>query len=300
MNRQEINGYAVDIGGTKTAAARIAAGEVVGKRTCATDGTADLDAHLETVEDMISDLGWSKASGDVLGVTVTGRVSVQGEWSAVNAGTLSLTENAPLGDALKERFGAVNWSNDASASALAEYLLGAGIGSDNFAYITVSTGVGGGLVFHGRLLESGSGLAGHLGFSTSRLAETRCGCGRMGTVESVSSGRAIAQAAADAGHAGLDAREVFIAARASEGWAETIVDRSARAIAELCGNITAILDPDAIAIGGSVGLAEGYIERVQAHLAEEPILFRRSVMRAQLGADSPLLGALAHGMRQAA
>lgn len=294
MSLDWISGIAVDIGGTKTAAARIVGGRVVEKTTQPTDGGADLPAYLDGIGEMIRQLGWRQGGGDRLGVTVTGRISAQGSWSAVNAGTLRCIEDAPLGAALIARFGPVSWSNDAAAAALAEYLAGAHRG--NFVYITVSTGVGGGLVLNGRLVDSNSGLAGHLGFSTSRLASDLCGCGRTGTVESIASGCAIAHAADKAGHPGMDARGVFQALRDGADWAEAIVDRSAQAIAELCGNITAIFDPDAIAIGGSVGLADGYITRVNAYLGQEPALFCRPVRAARLGADGPLLGALAHGM----
>ena len=71
MKLQDLTGFAVDIGGTKTAAARIVAGEVVDRRTHLTDGTADLGSQLDRIEDMVTALGWRKGGADTLGVTVT-------------------------------------------------------------------------------------------------------------------------------------------------------------------------------------------------------------------------------------
>lgn len=297
MQREALEGYAVDIGGTKTAAARIKGGKVVDLHIQGTDGTLGLAGHLNSLSNILEKLGWQKDCAR-LGVTVTGRVSREGEWSPVNADTLTGIGKEVLARQLEERFGDVDVSNDAAATALAEYLFGAGQGTTNFVYITISTGVGGGIVINGNLLESNDGLAGHVGFTTTRLSNGQCGCGRVGTVESLAGGRAIAALANEAGHTGFTARDVFSAASSGEIWAEDICDRSAAAIAELCANLTAILDPDCICLGGSIGLADGYLERVRSHLDREPALFKRPITRAALGSEGPLLGALAHGFME--
>lgn len=91
-----------------------------------------------------------------------------------------------------------------------------------------------------------------------------------------------------------DARAICDAARRGEGWAVAIVDRSAQAIATLIADLTATLGLDGVAIGGGIGLSEGYIARVRAALDAEPPLFRASIAPAALGADAPLIGALLH------
>lgn len=296
MRRESLEGFAVDIGGTKTAVARISGGEVEELHLQSTDGTQGLDGYLDTLADTLEKLGWKKGKAPI-GVTVTGRVTQEGAWSPVNTGTLSGIEQVPLAQKLRDRFGAAHVSNDAAATALAEYLFGAGQGATNFVYITISTGVGGGIIVNGNLLESGNGLAGHMGFTTARASNRKCGCDRVGTVESIASGRAIAAIAQEAGHPDLTAHDVFAAARQGERWANEICDRSAAAVAELCANVTAILDPDCIALGGSIGLSDGYLERVCAHRDREPVLFRRPIVHAALGSEGPLMGALAHGVR---
>ncbi|WP_347313476.1 ROK family protein [Defluviimonas sp. SAOS-178_SWC] len=278
-----IEGFAVDLGGTKTAAARIVAGRIVDRVQVPTDGKAGFLAQIESMAGLLDRLGFKP--GMRLGTAVAGRIDTAGRWQAVNASILPGINSEPLLDQLRSRFGAgVSVRNDAAAAALAEALLGAGVGAENFAYLTVSTGVGGGVVLSGRLLQSANGLAGHVGFVSSPYGGEFCGSGRRGTVESTASGRAIAAAAGTA-----DAKEAFAAGTEA---ASRAIDRSAATVARLCADLTAIFGLDRIAIGGSVGLANGYLPCVLAHLAEEPALFRVPIAPATLGQDSALLGAL--------
>ncbi|WP_347266245.1 ROK family protein [Paracoccus sp. (in: a-proteobacteria)] len=151
-------------------------------------------AQIDTLAALLADPGFRQV--EALGVAVAGRVDAAGNWHAVNRDTLRAISAAPPGAMLAARFGGrCRAVNDAAAAALAEAALGAGRGARNFACLTVSTGVGGGLVLGGRRLDSGNGLAGHVGLVSSRLAQDRCGSGRIGTVESVAGGRAIAAAA---------------------------------------------------------------------------------------------------------
>ena len=275
--------FAVDLGGTKIAAARIEEGRIADRRQTATDGTAGFDAQIAAMAGLLAQLG--HAPGDRLGVVVAGRVDTGGRWQAVNADTLPGIGGEPLLDRLRTHFGGdITVGNDAAATALAEARLGAGIGADHFAYLTVSTGVGGGIVLGDRLLASKNGLAGHVGFVSSSLGNAICGSGRWGTVESIAAGRAIAAAA----HT-LDAKAAFAA---DTNAARDAIDRSAAAIARLCADLTSVLGLDRVAIGGGVGLAGGYLERVRSHLATEPPLFRVEVVAAELGHDGALLGAL--------
>lgn len=82
-----IDGFAVDLGGTKIAAARIERGVVAERVQRATDGAADLTAQLDTMNLLLSDLGFHR--GERLGVAVAGRVDRDGNWHAVNTATLS-------------------------------------------------------------------------------------------------------------------------------------------------------------------------------------------------------------------
>ena len=142
-------------------------------------------------------------------------------------------------------------------------------------------------------LVSGSAeMVEHIGFTTTRLKGAMCGSGRDNTVESVASGRALAANAAALGHVGLTGREVYAAHLAGKTWASNLVANSAAAIAELSSNLKAVLDIDAVIIGGGVGLADGYVGLVEEHLQAEPELFRPATRRAALAENSALLGVL--------
>jgi predicted NBD/HSP70 family sugar kinase len=293
VQRADLNGFAVDLGGTKIAAARIGDGEILARHQVRTDGAAGPEAQVEAMAACLRELGYNR--GSRLGVAVAGRIDRAGIWHAVNTGILSSLGSFALAEAVERAMGPAACLNDADAATLAEARFGAGQGFGNFAYLTVSTGVGGGLWLGGRLLQSVNGLAGHVGFVTSPFSREPCGSGRRGTVESVAGGRAIAAAAGAVGHT-VDARAVHDAAVAGEAWAEAIFARSSDAIATLIADLTAILDLEAVALGGSVGLSSGYIDRVRDSLTTEPRLFRPTVSAARLGAEAPLFGALAKAM----
>ncbi len=288
--RSALNGFAVDLGGTKIAAAKIASGEVVDRREGQTDTNASAEKQVRAMAGLLQLLGYRV--GDALGVAVAGRIDRAGYWHAVNTETLSSVAGVDLARLVRTLIGPGTTSNDAAAAAFAEARFGAGQGIGSFAYLTVSTGIGGGLVMDGQLLTSANGLAGHVGFSSSPDAPDICGSGRRGTVESVAGGRAMAAAARAVGH-DVDARAVCQAALAGATWADAIVARSAGAVARLVADLASILGLEVVAIGGGIGLSPGYMERVTQALAGEPPLFRVPVAAAILGADAPLLGALA-------
>ncbi len=290
--RKSLNGVALDLGGTKLAAARVERGEVLFRAQIPTRGDASAAELVADMHGLACEVGLEPS--DSVGVAVAGRVDSDGIWRAVNPDTLSNLADMNLRNLASSIFGcSVSVINDAQAATLAEYHFGAGHGSDAMAYVTVSTGVGGGFVIGGMPVVSPSGLVGHVGFSTSRLATHQCGCGRVGTVESVAAGRAIAAEARRQGHPVESARDVFEACYAGAGWAADIVNTSAAAVAELCANLTATLGIDRVVLGGGIGLAKGYAERVGSHLSDEPPLFQAKLVQAQLGQDGVLLGALA-------
>lgn len=286
----QLNGFAVDLGGTKTAVASIDSGQINERRTIQTEGNSAPNEHIEKLTVMLRDVGYRP--DDRLGVAVTGRVDARGDWHAVNRATLQGIEAIPLGKIIADKIGPASLVNDAAAATLAEAQFGSGVGLQNFGYITVSTGVGGGLFLGGRLHQSANGLAGHIGFSSSSLSLEMCGSGRFGTVESIASGNAIARAAQCAGYHDLDARDVFERAVQGEHWADGLIDKSAQAIANLCADLTVTLGLEAIALGGSIGLAKGYLGRVQSHIETIPEIFRPKLVPASLAHDGPLLGAL--------
>jgi glucokinase len=113
--------------------------------------------------------------------------------------TLPGWDNVPLRDLFHERFGVpIFVKNDANFATLAEYLFGAGRGCKELVYMTISTGIGGGIITDGKILEGISGTAAELGHMTIDWQGERCNCGNIGCLEHIASGTAIARYANEA------------------------------------------------------------------------------------------------------
>jgi N-acetylmannosamine-6-phosphate 2-epimerase/N-acetylmannosamine kinase len=265
---------AIDIGGTKTLAALLRGPAILEERAIATDVSAGPEALLDRVAALAAPWTGRYAA---IGAAVTGLVQ-DGGWRALNPATLDLPARVPLAAALAARLGApARLVNDAQAAAWGEHLAGAGAGED-MAFLTVSTGIGGGLVLGGRLLE---GLAGHFGQFVDDDGLR---------LEDRAAGRWLAAEAAAAGRPG-DAASVF--ARAAEPWAARLVATSAARVAALCRNVQLAVAPARIVIGGGIGLAPGYLDRVRAALDGLDPALRPRLVPAALGRHAGLVGAAA-------
>ncbi|VTN12068.1 N-acetylmannosamine kinase [Raoultella terrigena] len=161
-------------------------------------------------------------------------------------------------------------------------------------FLTVSTGVGGGVVSRGRLHTGSGGLAGHCGHTLADPHGPRCGCGRTGCVEAVASGRGIA-AAAEGELSGLDAKAIFSRAAQGNPQAERLMWRSAQALG------AADCRPESryrlSARGGwrQRGLAGGYLPLVNEYLLQEPAVYHVPLREAYYRHDAGLLGAALWG-----
>jgi len=266
---------AIDIGGTKTLAGLVAGDRVLAEITVPTEREAGPDAWVDAVAQAAG--GWSGQFSQVA-AAVTGFVS-DGVWSAMNPATLGIPEGYRLEERLAERFGVPAFAaNDAQAAAWGEYRFGAGQG-DDLVFVTVSTGVGGGVVLNGKPLL---GVAGHFGLMRGASTDGKS------PFEDGVAGRWIAAQAAAAGYP-ASAAEVFALAP-RKGWAEAIVDQTARRIALLCADIQLTFDPARIVIGGGIGLAPGFIGRLEGHLAALKPRLRPRLLPARLGHRAGLVG----------
>lgn len=274
---------AVDIGGTKSLAALVGPvdpttghAKLLKTATIPTDPTGTPDMWLANLDRAVID--WQGQYGG-MAIAVTGFVS-DGYWSALNTATLDLPGRYPLAERIHALFGHEPvLANDAQAAAFGEFTHGAGEGQD-MVFLTVSTGVGGGIVSNGELVRGDTGLAGHYGQTRARNGVR---------FEDEVSGRAIARKARALGHA-LSVPEVFEAARNGAAWAEDLLESSAHGVAALCADIKLTIDPARIVIGGGVGLAPGYLDRVINHLEHLRHELRPALCPAALGANAGLLG----------
>jgi N-acetylmannosamine-6-phosphate 2-epimerase/N-acetylmannosamine kinase len=271
---------AFDIGGTKTLAALVRGSKILDRRMVATAREVGAAGWVDGVADLAAD--WSGAYGRVA-AAVTGAV-LDGNWSSLNPGTLAIPQGFPLGRRLGDALGtAVEVVNDAQAAAWGEYRFGAGRGRD-MVFLTVSSGIGGGIVLGGRLLRGARGIAGSLGQSP------RPGQDRFVRLEAMASGFGIAACATASGRE-ADAPAVFAAARAGAPWADGILREAADELAAAIAGLQAIVDPDVVVIGGGVGLAEGFLPRLETALGAYPSFIVPLLARARLGVDAGIIGA---------
>ncbi|MEY4529829.1 MAG: N-acetylmannosamine kinase [Deinococcota bacterium] len=171
--------------------------------------------------------------------------------------------------------------NDADAAAWGEFKRGAGRGTRDFAFVTVSTGIGGGLIINQELHLTPHGLHAELGFTLTDADIP---------LEYIASGSALNKIAIK--HGWADTKELLARANAGDKTADVLLEDSAARVARLLANLRAILGTDKAAIGGGLGLAPTYLERVQKHLQRFGSPWASlEVTRAELGADAGLVGA---------
>jgi glucokinase len=174
--------------------------------------------------------------------------------------------------------------NDAKALALGEGWVGAAAGCQNFIAMVVSTGVGGGIVLDGRLLDGRDRNAGHIGHVIVEPGGRVCGCGAQGCLEAEASGLAIAAASGrPAAEAGAD-----------------VIERTGRLVGRAVASVANLLDLELAVVAGSVALGFGapFFEAAQAEIDERARLdFSRDtqIVPAGLGPSGPLVGAAAVG-----
>lgn len=281
-----MNTLAIDIGGTKIAFGLVVNDELKERKQIATPNVISAEQFAQAI--LIECQEWLPKVSRI-GVSTTGLVTPEGI-TAINPDTLFFPAPFPLQQALHELTKLpVEILNDAQAAAWFEFLqLNSKL--NNMAYITVSTGVGGGLVLNKQLHKGANNFAGHIGHMVVEQHGVACGCGQTGCVEAIASGTAINKQARRLLSPDITNIELF--AMATDNiQAQSIIHASAKAIATLCCNLKASLDLDIIVLGGGVGLANGYLAHVQNEVNTRPTPFRVNVIAANGSHDACLLGA---------
>lgn len=162
-------------------------------------------------------------------------------------------ENYPIKKQIEQLYSKpVYFENDASAAAVAEKWLGAAQHSDHFVYITISTGIGGGLFLNGKLHTGISGNAGDIGHFVIDPNGAACKCGQLGCWEALASGTAIAQAGSQLTGRELTTKEVFEMYKAEHHVITPYIEQVFRYIGIGCVTVINTLDIDLIVIGGGV------------------------------------------------
>lgn len=306
---------AVDLGGTRI---RVALSDLQGhflhRIERATGAEEGREAVLDRLVDSIQQARQAAPSeGACIGVGLGSPGPLDPRTGVIlSAPNLPGWENVPLQEIMEDRLGMpARLANDGNAAVLGEWAFGAGRGHQNLIYVTISTGVGGGIIADGRLVLGRRGLAGEVGHMTLQADGPRCNCGNTGCWEALASGTAIARQGAAAvlesrspllaelsqGVAGrVDAKLVGEAARRGDPVAGEIIQQAALYSGIGIASLIHLFSPEVVLVGGGVSkLGDFFLEPVR-HIVHERVMAPYKdtpVKPAALGGDVGLLGAVA-------
>jgi len=269
---------AVDVGGTKLAVGTVAPDGTVLERHQAPTGGRDADALFGRLTALLDRLEHA-AGAPACGAGCGGPMLPGGE--AVSPLNIPQWRDFPLRARLAAHTGLPTFvDNDAKALALGEGWTGAARGVRDYVAMVVSTGVGGGLVLEGRLLDGASGNAGHIGHVIVVPGGRRCGCGARGCLEAEASGLAIAA----------------VTGRPPAEAPPRVVERTGTLVGRAVASVANLLDLGLAVVAGSValGFGERFFAAAQAEIDRSCRLDYSAgtrIVPGALGADGPIVGA---------
>jgi glucokinase len=296
MTMQPALALAIDLGGTQLRVAVVdAVGQILRRAAEPTDvagGPEKIVAQMIRLAAEMKREGGPKIAA--VGVSSPGPLDSDAG-RTIEIPTLPGWTDYPLRQVLGERLALpVVLENDGISAAYGEWKFGAGHGFDNLVYVTVSTGIGGGVVADGRLLRGRRGMAGHVGHMMIAADGPVCPCGGRGCFEALASGTAFNAAAQKAGYS--DAKAALEAARDGDQKAFSVVEREADFLGYGFASLLHLYSPNRIIVGGGVSqgldlMLARILDRVR-HLVMPP--FRDvEIVKAKLGDNAGLIGAAA-------
>jgi glucokinase len=303
----------VDLGGTQIRAALVdSAGVIHSRESTLTRPEEGQEAVLNRIYGCASNVMGAVPTEDVRGIGI-GAPGPLNPWTGVILEAPNLIDwyDVPLADLVEERFELpTRLGNDANLAALAEWRFGAGQGATNMIYMTVSTGIGGGIIADGELLLGSDGLAGEIGHQTIEARGPQCNCGNVGCLEALASGPAIARRTVERLRSGssstvptlvggnldrLTAAHVSQAASQGDALAQEMLRVAGFYVGVGIVNLIHIFNSELFVIGGGVSKSGDILfeairqvvrERAMASMQE-----RVRIVPASLGDDVVLLGA---------
>ncbi len=303
----------IDLGGTYTKAALVSEkGQIIGEKHVPTPAKGFPEKILSCIVSLGRDVVTS-FEGDYLkikgiGVGVPGRV--EGEsGKVIFAPNLGLKE-VELGEKLTAEFCLpVFVENDAHLAAWGEYWMGAGKGAKDLLLVTIGTGIGSGLIINGRMQGLRDGSGAELGHWKVRRGGKQCSCGSRGCLETEASARAMVnlmqekiqggKPSALAGKNDFTAEDIFNAVE-KDPVARRVVDNAIYFLANALSNVTLLVWPERIIIGGGVSAAGDKLMKPLTKIINDRVKSFGEpprVVRAQLGKMSGAIGAAAYASR---
>ena len=298
---------AIDIGGTQIRVAAYPADDI---KPIKLQKTATKSSNGCVYEHVVGEIAsiWPEDRVEAISVAIPGPVDPHTA-SIIETPNIPGWKNFPLGEKLAREFKVpVFVGNDANFAALGEWRYGAGQGHHDLLYLTISTGIGGGVISDDRLLLGRSGLATELGHVTVLPGGPLCGCGQRGHLEAISSGTGIVHYVAEQiavghpsvlkEHANFSARDVAEAARHGDELAQAAFKNAGEYLGQALADFLHIFNPSIVIFGGGVSRSGALIldptrESMQRHVLNQSYLEGLELAFARLGDDAGLLGALA-------
>lgn len=315
VNGQELPILAIDIGGTKIIAAIISSeGQLMASEYCLTladEGPqAVINRIFSTIDRLLGLRNIDLSQLHSISIACAGAIDF-------DRGIVTLSPNLPgwqdipLRDIVKEKYGVNTFLlNDASAAVLSEHRFGAGRGVNNLIYVTVSTGIGSGIMINGQLYSGASGGAGEIGHTTIDVNGPRCSCGNIGCLEMLASGTAMAREAIRRIKAGersslikitkgkienITAEEVSLAAQGGDSLALEVILQAATYLGVGLVNLVNVFNPEMIIIGGGMSKMGDLLLNPARQVVKErayPLLAQAvRIVLAELGDNAEVLGA---------
>jgi glucokinase len=303
----------IDIGGTKIAVAlENFNGEKIAARHLPTRVEIGAYAIVETILQAITKmLEENRVKLVSIGIGCPSPLDVE-KGLVMSPSNLRGWDNFPIVRLFAERFRvSVVLDNDANAAALGEFIYGAGRGYRNVVYVTVSTGIGGGIIINGEIFHGVGAGAGELGHAIVQPDGIRCNCGSVGCLETICAGVHIARRArkrladgepslmneAVSNISEVSAKTVIEAVRRNDKLAIEIWDETCRFLATGVGNVITLLAPEAVVIGGGIASAGDLLfmplRRLLPNFVSMIPADKINVLPAELGSESGVCGALA-------
>jgi glucokinase len=289
---------ALDVGGTKIAAAMVDADGTLMHRAQQPTPDGDAEAIWAVTEAVIAE-AMSASGRDVTGVGIASAGPIDLPNGTVSPINITAWQGFPIVDRVAKLTGLdVRLGGDGLCMALGEQWCGAARDAEFLLGMVVSTGIGGGLVLDGAPYDGRTGNAGHVGHVVVDPEGGPCTCGGRGCVETVASGPHLAQWARDNGWAAApeaDAKELAAAADRGEAVALQAFRRGATAVAMTIASVAAVCDLDLVVIGGGVAKSGALLfdPLREALTTYAGLSFIRDlrVAPAALGGDAGLVGA---------
>lgn len=289
---------AVDIGGTKIAAGAVREdGTIVCRSECSTDATRGFPDAIARIQRMLHDAAAVCGGLDGIGIACPGPLD---PFSGIigEVGTLPGWRGGNLVDELHSQFGVgVVLENDADAAALAEHAWGTGCGKAGFIFVTVSTGIGGGIILGGQLYRGAGGSHPELGHQIIDNTGPVCYCSARGCWESLASGPAMTEWMFQQSPFSdrMTAAEICAGAAHGDMLALQAVRREGYYLGLGLANLVTLFAPDAIALGGGVMKSSRLFLRasieVVKDLCTQVPAEKTKIVAASLGTEAGLLGA---------